>query len=58
METVSNHTVIIHLRKYPRARKCLFCSETNIFLSLLLPLLVYQPPVMGWVSEVEAPVCT
>lgn len=44
--------------EYPRARKCLFCSETNIFLSLLLPLLVYPPPVMGWVSEVEAPVCT
>ncbi len=58
VETMSNHTVIIHRRKYTRARYCLFCSKTNIFPSLSLPLREYPPPVMRWVSEVEAAVCT
>lgn len=58
VETVSNHTVIIHRRKYTRPRYCLFCCKTNIFPSLLLPLLGYLPLVMCWVSEGEAAVYT
>lgn len=42
METMSNHTVIIHRRKYTRVRYCLFCGKTNTF-HQSPPLLEYLP---------------
>lgn len=46
--TVSNHTVIIHRRKYTRPRYCLLCSKTNISPpSLLPPAWVSICPLLG-----------
>lgn len=48
--TVSNHTVIIHRRKYTRPRYCLLCSKTNTppfssaaCLSIYLRLTLWSP---------------
>lgn len=58
VETMSNHTVIIHCINYTRAHKSFFVAKQTFFPSLSLPLLEYPCPVMCWVSEVEAAGCT
>lgn len=54
--TVSNHTVIIHRRKYTRPRYCLLCSKTNTPpFSPAACLSIHLPPVKGWVSGWRSP---
>lgn len=58
--TVSNHTVIIHRRKYTRPRRLLLCRKTNISAplpSIPSPLSIC-PPCSGPGARVKVSSCS